>query len=969
MIYIKKKSKAKLLIILSAVMAALIAGYFLLVALLPEKGGGETPPKYEQLPWEASGQRVFPDIDTTLVDYITLNVTSGLEHASYGFMEADDGAYSLWYYPDKNSTRLMEYNPSIVSKDPSFSYSSLYATDSFGQGTVARLYYLRVAITTMYFSERISLEGLTESERMSYEEEFGFMDYGDRSTDKDDKQLGVIVNYGKVGEDGKNTDFHRIWIGGQNVSQNGYYVRIDGKNYIYATKNSQIGYALQPYTYYINPAVISAGLASDAAYEPYLISDYRQWKNTVVEKNDGKHPVIPEDAQVIVKGEVSLPADPSKGGLITTEESTAFHLRELKGVSQYSRLIEILKKQKLTGIERDADGNETYPTLADSLYITLVTEGRLLSFAKNETVLSQSYEILEILSAITEDGEYASGAVPANATAIRVRYNLYKNGSADKSNEKDLYGVISLEDSRIPIDWVSEIRGKNIGNVNVSRLEVLFDQESTADVHKKVIDIYLSDIIAIYDENGKSAATITEKSYVSYRYYLVVNGQKREEYYTAMDNVGSMDEANKALFLAIGAKGEGFDKKIGAYTEYFDIVQDYISYKIDSIPYMIVSEEIVHFKFLNYSDRDPFYGESIYENLLEDERALYGLNNSSCENVLLHLGGAGQSTQTSNGYAGSKTVAVGLTPEIMRKYGLYANTIYYELPRGIDGLDGNETANDDEMDDYTWKNTLGFTVYISDKQADGSRYMASNLYDVVVLVQDEKLDFVDFSFVDFWARRLLVSMDIEDLARLDVEFNFADMKGDFGFRLHTVSAGEGNERIMLLVTPGASTFDNALVDFMIGKGNAPDGTKEQSLVAFYNALGPSEYYDADYGISHIGNDYTATYYFKELLGIMYSTMYVETYTEDEQNKILNRGEYLARLTFSLKNQSYKYVYEFYRASDRRVLVKIYQESPSGERTGYVADFAVSTAVFKKFMGGFNAILNAKEVDGDAPYFD
>jgi hypothetical protein len=171
------------------------------------------------------------------------------------------------------------------------------------------------------------------------------------------------------------------------------------------------------------------------------------------------------------------------------------------------------------------------------------------------------------------------------------------------------------------------------------------------------------------------------------------------------------------------------------------------------------------------------------------------------------------------------------------------------------------------------------------------------------------------------------------------------------------------------VTPGASTFDNALVDFMIGKGNAPDGTKEQSLVAFYNALGPSEHYDADYGISHIGNDYTATYYFKELLGIMYSTMYVETYTEDEQEEILNRGEYLARLTFSLKNQSYKYVYEFYRASDRRVLVKIYQESPSGERTGYVADFAISTAVFKKFMGGFNAILNAKEVDGDAPYFD
>ncbi len=974
MIYIKKKNKAKLLVILSVVMAVLIAGYFLLVALLPEKGGEEAAPKYEQLPWEASGQRVFPDIDTTLVDYITLNVTAGMEHASYGFMEADDGAYSLWYYPDKNSKKLMEYNPSIVSKDPSFSYSSLYATDSFGQGTVARLYYLRVAITTMYFSERISLEGLTESERMSYEEEFGFMNYGDRSTDKDDKQLGVIVNYGKIGEDGKNEDFHQIWIGGQNVSKNGYYVKIDGKPYIYATKNSQIGYALQPYTYYINPAVISAGLASDAAYEPYLISDYRQWKNEVVYENDDKnYPVIPEDAQVIVRGEVSLPADPSKGGLLTMEESTDFHLRELKDVSQYRRLIEILKKQKLTGVERDEDGNiQSYPTLADSLYITLVTEGRLLSFAKDKTTLTQEYEILEILSAITEDGERVSGVVSSDATAIRVRYNLYKDGSKEKSNEKDLYGVISLSDSRLPSAWVEAIRGLTVGvsleNVNVSRLEVLFDQENAQKLHKKEIEIYLADIIAIFDKNGKATAKITEDSYVSYRYYLVVNGQKREEYYTAMDKVADMNAENRDLFLEIGAKGEDLDKKIGAYTEYFDIVQDYISYKIDAIPYMVVSEEIVHFKFLNYSQRDPFYGESIYDNLLEDERALYGLNNSACENVLLHLGGAGQSTQTSNGYAGVETVAVGLTPEIMMQYGLYANTIYYELPRGIGGLDGNEAADDDELDDYTWKSTLGFTVYLSDKRADGSRYMASNLYDVVVLVRDEKLDFVDFSFVDFWARRLLVSMDIDDLAKLDVEFNFADKKGDFGFRLHTISLGEGKERVLLLVTPGAVTFDNALVNFMKQNDNAPDGTKEQSLGLFFNKVGPEKYYDAESGWSHIGNDYTGTYFFKELLGIMYSTMYVDTYTEAEQEEIL-KSEYLARLCFTLKNQSYKYVYEFYRASDRRVLVKIYQESPSGERTGYVADFAISTATFKKIMGGYEAILNAKEVSGDAPYFD
>ena len=134
-------------------------------------------------------------------------------------------------------------------------------------------------------------------------------------------------------------------------------------------------------------------------------------------------------------------------------------------------------------------------------------------------------------------------------------------------------------------------------------------------------------------------------------------------------------------------------------------------------------------------------------------------------------------------------------------------------------------------------------------------------------------------------------------------------------------------------------------------------------------MGPDKYKDADmYGISHIGNDYTGTYFFKELLGIMYSTMYVDTYTDEEQDAIL-AGERIASISFRLRNDSYSYVYEFYRASDRRVLVKIYQQSPTGETTAYVADFAISTAVFKKIMGGFETILNAGEVSGDTPYFD
>ena len=980
MIHIKKKNNYKLLIILSAVMAALIAGYFLLVNLLPEQTEQPEPPKYDQLPWEGTSQRVFPDVDTKNVDYITLEPTEGVDHLRYGLIKTEDGGYSLWYQSEKGSDRLMEYNPDIVSKNPAFTYSSLYATDSFGQGKVARLYYLRVALTTMYFSERISLDGLTPAERRGYLEEFGFVD-------SDGKELGVKASYGEMAEDSStSTETHRIWIGGQTLSEDGYYVIVDwhkddGRgDYIYATKTDTIGYATKPYTYYINPGVISAGLASDAAYEPYLIDDYHQWRNEVDDK-EGNPIEIDSDIDVIIYGDVSLPQSYTQknesgllvGGLIEHTESTNFHIEDLRGDVSYKRLLDLLRAQTVSGFVNAGTENQAPKPLASPLYITLIADGRNLSFGEAAT-LTQEYEILEIVSAITAGADAVSGKVPVDATALRVKYNLYSAGGTAPMNAAPLYGVISLDDSRLPDDFKATLCAQDIGvsleNANIGRLIITYDKENTEKAHKREIEICVADIIAITDADGKALTKITKDCYVTYRFYLKIDGKKQETYFTARDGTADMDEATRKLFISFGGIKEGVNKEIRAYTEYFDITKDYISYEIVSIPYIVQRvEEVVHFKFLNYSERKPFYGESIYKNLLEDNRKLYGLNNSSCQNVLLHLGGAGTSTQSSNGYTGSETVAVGLTPENMLKYGLYANTIRYVLPRGIGGLDGDNVAGDDEMDDFIWKTTLAFTVYISEKQLDGSRYMASDLYDVVVRVEDEKLDFVEYSFVDFWARQLLVSVDIDDIESLKVEFNFSDKKGDFNFKPVNIQVDKDNSRMYLLVAPGAVTFDNVLSNYMKQIGMTPNGETAISLIRLYNELGPDKYKDAENnGVSHIGNDYTGTHFFKELLGIMYSTLYAETYDEGAQEKILE-GECLARLSFKLKGVTDKYVYEFYRASDRRVLVRICRETPEGVTKNSVSDFSITTAVFKKIMGGFNALVNAGEVDTDMPYFD
>lgn len=981
MIHVKKKSKAKLLIILTAVMAVLIAGYFILVSLLPE--GTETPeaPTYDQLAWEGTSQRVFPDVDTKAVQYITVNNPEGAENETYGLVKTEDGTFSIWYLP-KGSEEPLFYMPDIVSADPSFTYSSLYAMDSFGQGQVARFFYLRSSITTMYFTERISLKGLSENEVRAYLEEFGFMDYGDYDDPDDNTDLSVIVNYGKTDSaTGKEIDYRTIRIGGRNPSENGYYVMIDdpnhpeAQNYIYATNNSNIGYATQPYTYYINPAVISAGLEMDGVYEPYMIKDYHQWRNELVSEKDT---AIDADAEVIVKAEISLPKDHTAGGLLESTESTSFHLGKLAGKVGYERLVRLLLKQKLTGIVTNGAGEEQMPPLTDPLYITLLNEGLSLSFPAGKTSMTYTYKIKKITAALTADGEVRSGTVPADATALIVEYDLYIDGSEKAVNTSSLHASLSLTDDRIAA-YESTLRTATINkNVNIS-LNITHDIATVSDIHKKKIDVYVADIIAIYDANGRSMTTITEDSVVSYRYYLEINGVKQETYLSAADKIANMDEANKALFLALGKVGNGYNQKIGSYVEYLDIMQDYISYTITAIPYMIVREEIVHFAFQKYAERDPFYGESIYVNLTEGKHGGYGLNNPACENVLLHLGGAGNSSTASNGYAGDETVAIGLTPENMRRYGLYAHTIYYELPRVRSGS-GETTEDENAPTEFNWQTSLGFTVYISNKRLEDGRYVryiASDLYDVIVRVEDEKLDFVEYGFVDFWARNQLFITDIENLSEVQVEFNFDKMQGRFDFILDPEEVlndltGEYVELIRMIVRPGADAYENRLVQFMIEQGKVPDGELLQSLVSFYNHCGPEDLLRGN--VSVVDNEYAGTHFFKQAMLIVSSTLYLETFTAEEQADILANAPMLASIRFVMnKSETDSHVasatYEFYRASDRRVLVKIQTVDGLGNVSEAASDFAIATPTFKKIMGAFDAILNARKITGDEAFFD
>ena len=76
---------------------------------------------------------------------------------------------------------------------------------------------------------------------------------------------------------------------------------------------------------------------------------------------------------------------------------------------------------------------------------------------------------------------------------------------------------------------------------------------------------------------------------------------------------------------------------------------------------------------------------------------------------------------------------MGLTPEVKKHYGLYAYTVYFELPRQIYVSDGTYS---DTLDDYDSAYTIGFTLYISEEKPD--KTALSNLIRQAKSFKEEK---------------------------------------------------------------------------------------------------------------------------------------------------------------------------------------------------------------------------------------
>ena len=867
------------------------------------------------------------------------------------------------------------YYPNIVTAENTFDYTDLYAVEQSDGLNVYKLTYLFATLGTLIIDQRIPLVE-DEAERAKQLNRYGL-------SESEKESIYVLT----VDKDGDEVS-HTIEIGDKLLAGTGYYFRVDGRDYVYTSSGTYLDYALAGFEGFISPNIVAEGLESDGIYEPYYTTDFQQWKNKLTRYNDKLsnelQPLVAKNSKVIVKaksvktitddgyfGNDVLSMLTSDGYIRTDAKSMQFDLSGLSVLTQYDRVIKLMENTRL-GIYTDA------PLVASAISKTLEVD-----FGEKDMVLYE-YEILKVEAVLTADAEYSEDdgyetvRDVDGATMVKVTYNYSVEG--EKQNEIVRHAIVELD--KLDADSLARIAGAKIGaSLNDFKITVNYDK---ATAESQGVTCIITDIALVFEENEWGGITykdtIDENSAVTFRYYLMANGKRMTDEISITTEISELKEGNYLKIReALIGKSAGKGLNIEAFTEvsYMQIFSDFVTYEIESVDYFVEKELISSFEFQNASNRDSFYGESLYINTMSNidpysKYANYALNSTACEKVVCLLGGIGLTTSSnhSEGLIGSETVAIGLTPENMDKYGLYANTIYFELPRNIRVIAG---AGEDELDDYEWTDVLGFNIYISDyNYEDGCRYIASDMYDIVVKYEGNDFDFLDMSFLDYYARRNVVLVNYANIKHVSLDFYMDDFFGGYEFatEVQTVWVGGGKTYLEKPENISTQEYNFLSVDASLRGANSGNrltdyltasGASSMTLRDLYNAVASEEYgqnVSLMSGYSTLG---AAS--FQDMLLLLFNTYYLGNLTEEEQKAGLEE-KVLMKLSFTVEGSKKDvYTYEFRRIDDRRVMVSVY--NPGYDNT--VSDFYITTFAFKKIVNNFDKLLNGVTIDSESAY--
>ncbi|MBO5906996.1 MAG: hypothetical protein J6Q85_02440 [Clostridia bacterium] len=908
------------------------------------------------------------DIQSVNVKYYDEDGVARLYSAA---RETDKGSF-IFYYTDSNG-QAAEYRPTIT-EESGFDYSSLYGSDSVNGLNIPRLTYLMLAVGVMYFDDKIEMPEDSE-ERQKMLSRYGLTE---------DKRQSISVKY----IENNTQKEHIIHIGDITVDRTGYYYTVDDRSCIYKSRATSFNYALGGFISLLHSRLVAQGLAVDKTFEPYLTTDLKQWKNTLY---DDEGDLIVDGSTVIFYGSSSLP--------VYDEE-----------LSEYPGGYFVGQKNKITlELDKISSKNGHINTALSGLPIKSgheLTLIELLGTSWVDTGSEYSYEITEIEGVFDSDGApysaydgYSVGSLidtegtpVADFRYVVVTYDYSVKHEGETKSYKNAHAVLDLEngDTGAFGAVIPEIKASAVGTLSSPiTLNVIYNESTQS---KCKFEYVVLDINVIYEKdsegNLKQVSKIGESSEVAVRYAIKVNGEtvSVDNGKLSLSEIKEGDGMQYAIKQALIGKTAVTGANLVAYEENLPVeyFMDFVMYEIDSLEYFVSHEIIASLEFVNASERDPFYGESLFKNTLENKYRIYALDATNAEAVVRVLGGINNdsSSTTSEGLVGTETVAVGLTPDNMRKYGLYANTVYFELPRGIETV-----SNGSNIDDYRFLDRLGFTLYISDLQPDGTRYVGSDMYDIIAIVDEgKKFDFLDKTFVEYWARETLAAVSYTEINEMTFDVYMSDVYGSYEFKINHEQKWLDADGKIVNQPPveDSEPFDFVTVFAMI---KSPLSVTTGSLLKSSSDLKvkEGEMYADDYlgyirmcklyaramgldGIPGIKTDTYGTSNFKSVLDVIFYTSYTGRVSEKEQAEAADL-DVLMRISFKVNNSDSlnRYVYEFRRLDDRRVMVTLCKENRDGVRRNEVSDFYVSTFAFKKIVRSFTEFINGQTVDGDIGY--
>ena len=937
----------------------------------------------------------YPSIKESQLEYIRVqNHQDGKAHC-FGVVALANGTFVLEYSKDGTTETLTPYLPGIVGEESNFDLTSLYAMEtgsSFGQ--IYSLTYLCSALGTAVFNERIDLPENTEANKEARDDmlrRYGFTS---------DKATVVTFLYTDSAKEEKG---HIITIGSRALDGNGFYFMVDDRNVIYYTTSNTYEYALRGFESFVNGRLVAEGLDYDYNFEPSLTSDYKQWVNTVINQ-EGKR--VEKDTTVVAKGDYALPftagADftPGADGYQVTAGGTfTFSADKLAGHTDAKRFMSLLVGQSVGKYDEPL-----YLTLIDALGSTA---SGLVVFGE-EGSLTYAYSITAIESVITDSGEvrknealYDQNGDPVSYNLVKVSYDLYIGG--EKQNEYKMHAIVDISSGLMPAGVGDEIRTAIATNgIGVCATPIDFEITYTPENAVKTTEsLFVDSIVAIYSHAGDPQNAVEADSYVTLSYYEIVDGKKSELRtvsidLAAKDDSGRWDELRNKL---VGKKiGGDLNIKLYEKTYCYEVMRGFSEYRIDEIVQYVKSELVVSFRYVNKNEMDPFYGESVYENTMDEHKGyekftLYGIDSTVCQSVINLLGGTGaqNNTTTSAGYVG-ETVAVGLTPELMVQYGLYAHTVYFELPRGIydpadftPEVEENTSEGLADLSSYAWFDTLGFTLYISEAK-DGYRYVGSEMYDIVARVPAADFSFLDYSFDELWARNNFLFLDVNNVAEIEFDFNMKDYYGTYNFgvtkeRWYVGVAEDGRGKASLKEFEGSVATTRLYVN-VTSSADAMDTKYEEikdaknlnslSLSTLYSELynGGKDYYFS-------GIDTHGVVNYKSIFQRIYYTQYQEFVLSNEDidlDTVYARGSLMTLKVKIFENDWTRragyYVYDFYYLDDTRVMITAYRTDDKGVAvTEKVSNFSISHYAFENIVLSVVGVLNGEYLDDYDGYID